>query len=189
MVVYKITNTINNKIYIGLTTQSVERRWIQHKCYAKKNVNTPLYNALRMYGFDAFTIEVLYTGESLEDIQGMEQKLILQLGSQVKLGKGYNVSYGGESGKMPLDIIEIVRKKCTGKKRTLEQKLAIGTGRMGKGLYNDAARKHPKEKVMQAITLLNDGLTQCRIAEITGLSQSYISNLNTQRRGKALIGA
>ena len=30
MIIYKITNKINNKVYIGLTTQTVEKRWEQH---------------------------------------------------------------------------------------------------------------------------------------------------------------
>ena len=188
MVVYQITNKNNGKVYIGLTTQSLNRRWAQHKCYAKRNVITPLYNAMRFYGVESFYIEEIYKGILLEDIQLMEQRLIIQLESQVKLGKGYNVTYGGESGKMPADIVELVRQKRIGQKRTAEQKMAIGLGRKGKGLCNDAARKYPKETVIYAINLLTKGLTQCKIAEITGLTQSYISNLNTQRRGKALLG-
>ena len=51
--IYKIINKINNKIYIGKTTQSIEDRFNQHKNKSKK-LNTHLYNAMRTYGISNF---------------------------------------------------------------------------------------------------------------------------------------
>lgn len=40
MIIYKITNKINNKIYIGLTTCSLEYRWSRHVTESKNINNT-----------------------------------------------------------------------------------------------------------------------------------------------------
>jgi hypothetical protein len=59
-IIYKITNTINNKIYIGQTTRTLNARWRQHKSRAKDAQYTEyLYNAMRKYGIDNFVIEKL----------------------------------------------------------------------------------------------------------------------------------
>ena len=60
--IYKITNTINNKIYIGQTVQSLNMRWNKNTYDAKvncDNLHRPLYNAFRKYGMDNFKIELI----------------------------------------------------------------------------------------------------------------------------------
>ena len=60
-IIYKITNNDNGKIYIGQTTNSFEERMRQHKDQANNLNNTnPLYCAIRKYGWDNFTKEILY---------------------------------------------------------------------------------------------------------------------------------
>ena len=41
--IYKITNLINNKMYIGLTTEPISVRWSGHKSYMKTDNNIYLY--------------------------------------------------------------------------------------------------------------------------------------------------
>lgn len=56
--IYKISNTINNKLYIGMTRYNIEHRWKEHKSsYQYKN--THLYSAMRKYGVDNFNIEII----------------------------------------------------------------------------------------------------------------------------------
>ena len=45
--VYKIINKVNNKYYIGMTKQSLEKRFSQHKQNAKTGKSSYLYNAIR----------------------------------------------------------------------------------------------------------------------------------------------
>lgn len=58
--IYKITNDVNGKVYIGKTLNTVESRWKEH-CHDKdrRNMeNRPLYRAMNKYGLEHFSIEI-----------------------------------------------------------------------------------------------------------------------------------
>lgn len=56
---YKITNIITNKSYIGWTGKTVEGRWATHKTDALKNKdNRKFYNSIRKYGIDCWTVNL-----------------------------------------------------------------------------------------------------------------------------------
>ena len=57
--IYKITNKINDKIYVGKTLDTIENRWREHKndYQKRRNEKRPLYSAMRKYGIDNFFIE------------------------------------------------------------------------------------------------------------------------------------
>ena len=73
MYIYKITNTQNNKIYIGQTIRSVEERWKRHKNDALNNIlDTHFARAIRYYGPDAFTIEIIDTAKNQRELTAKE---------------------------------------------------------------------------------------------------------------------
>lgn len=59
--IYKITNTINNKLYIGKTINTIEKRFAEHIKQSKipQAKKRPLYNAINKYGIENFTIEIV----------------------------------------------------------------------------------------------------------------------------------
>ena len=59
MIIYKITNNINNKVYIGQTTRDLKIRWYQH-CYKTKakNICNRIYNAIQKHGKENFEIKL-----------------------------------------------------------------------------------------------------------------------------------
>lgn len=89
--VYKITNLINNKCYIGSSIR-VEKRWEQEKNNAF-NSNAPSYNyplsqAFRKYGLENFKFEILKNNfNNVEEMQQYEHDMILQFNA---LNYGYN---------------------------------------------------------------------------------------------------
>jgi len=86
-IIYKITNQLTNKSYIGWTSQSFDARWHQHKKLAQKNQdNRPFYNAIRKYGIDCWTQEIL---EEVNDKNLAKQKIGL-LKMIKMLGKWYH---------------------------------------------------------------------------------------------------
>lgn len=93
MLIYRITNTVNSKSYVGLTSRSVRQRWTEHQRATRKGSNLPLHNAFRKYGPDSFTIEVIEKCDSLELLREREQHWIRELGT---FGGGYNATAGGD---------------------------------------------------------------------------------------------
>jgi group I intron endonuclease len=96
--IYKITNTKNNKCYIGVTTKkSPTERWIAHKSTIKRGVGCPLLmKAFNKYGEDAFKFEVIIICFD-EDVFKFEEEYIKKYNSLSP--NGYNVAEGGKSGK------------------------------------------------------------------------------------------
>lgn len=99
MYVYKIINTVNDRVYIGLTTGPLKVRWRQHLNAAKKDVGKPLYRAMRKHGIDKFSIHVIYTTDCVEDLRAAEIRLIPEFKAHVNDG-GYNLTdHGFEHGR------------------------------------------------------------------------------------------
>jgi len=93
--IYKITDTINNKVYIGQTIH-VERRWQAHRSYAKNPERTGQYihRAMATYGIDNFNYEVIACAKIQLDADEAEAQIINQFNSQSK-EFGYNIKPGG----------------------------------------------------------------------------------------------
>jgi group I intron endonuclease len=65
--IYKITNNINEKSYIGQTTRKLFERKGEHKYAYKKDVSMAIYHAFKKYGFDNFTFGVVEDNISKEN--------------------------------------------------------------------------------------------------------------------------
>ena len=85
---YKIVNTVNHKIYIGVTKHP-SRRWSGH--IHKSSKCPKLRNAIKKYGKDKFSMQILCIGEK-EYILDLEEKLIKSYNS---VEDGYNIHRGG----------------------------------------------------------------------------------------------
>ncbi len=91
--IYKILNDVNDKVYIGLTKQSLSLRFSHHKSDAIKRPRCYFHNAIRKHGPDKFHIHLLDKCKTLEEAQELEKKYIKEFES---FGKGYNSTEGGE---------------------------------------------------------------------------------------------
>lgn len=104
--IYKITNKINGKVYIGKTMRTVEERWKEYcKDSERKRCNKrPLYNAMNKYGVENFTIEKIE--ECLVDEACDREIYWIQYYSSYH--DGYNATLGGE-GKLCIDYDLVVK--------------------------------------------------------------------------------
>lgn len=84
----------SGKVYIGITKRKPEYRWNKGKGYRKDQLL--FYRAIKKYGWDNFTHEILYTGLSEKDAKNIEISLIRQYKS---LGMSYNITDGGDGGR------------------------------------------------------------------------------------------
>lgn len=93
---YRITNLLNNKVYIG-QSDNANRRWSYHRNQALKDEPAQYINrAMKKYGVDNFVFEVIATCHTQEDANEIEVLLIQQYDSRNK-EKGYNIKPGGEA--------------------------------------------------------------------------------------------
>jgi group I intron endonuclease len=92
--VYKITNNVNGKSYIGYTSYTIFERFEQHKKDALKICdNRKFYNAINKYGVDAWNIELLESVDSAEFAKQKEIELIEKFDTY---NNGYNSTKGGD---------------------------------------------------------------------------------------------
>jgi len=116
LLVYKATNKIDGKSYVGQTTFTLASRKSGHKTKALKlNKPSPFYRAIREYGWDNFTWEIVGECKTQEELDMLEAQTIKELGD-----KCYNSSTGGRSNYQISEAHkEIVRKNMTGKKNPM----------------------------------------------------------------------
>jgi len=93
--IYKATNICNGKVYIGYTKHGLARS-IGH-IYAKKT-NNPFHNAIRKYGKENFSWEIIYQSKDQEHtLNAMEPYFIKEYNSFIDFenSNGYNATLGG----------------------------------------------------------------------------------------------
>lgn len=115
--IYKISNDVNEKIYIGKTSRSISLRWGEHKKNAKTNkLDFPLYRAMRKYGIEHFSIEVI---EKCND-EEIDDKEIYWIAYYQSYEKGYNCTKGGEGSLKDYKFItEIIQRYQAGERLDL----------------------------------------------------------------------
>ena len=103
--IYKITNDINDKVYIGKTENSLERRFAEHckDSQKREEEKRPLYNAMRKYGVEHFSIHLIEEC----DIDASSLREQYWIGYYKSYTNGYNATLGGD-GKPYIDRQEIV---------------------------------------------------------------------------------
>lgn len=113
--IYKSTNTINGKFYIGRCHGPIKEREYKHWWYAtNKNANTPFSNALRKYGRECFQWEVLE--ECTKDNVGDREIYYI-----IELNPQYNATLGGDGGRYGVPCPEHV-KEATRQSRIVKVK-------------------------------------------------------------------
>ena len=100
MIIYRITNKINGKIYIGQTIKTLEHRKQQHIKCSKNKEDRHLYNAMNKYGIDNFIFEEIDYTNDLDELNYLETKYIIEYDS---VRNGYNMGYGGDNNVMFTD--------------------------------------------------------------------------------------
>ena len=103
MIIYKVTNKVNGKIYIGQTVRTLEQRKWQHLDAAKHGCKTHFYNAIRKYGEDNFVFEVIDEASSIQELNALERYYIAKFNC---IKEGYNMVDGGNNNVMFLDKVK-----------------------------------------------------------------------------------
>lgn len=114
MLIYKATNPLTNKSYIGQTVKTLSQRAAEHKHKAlcENDTSNKFHNAIRKYGYDIFEWSILEESETWDyDTLDEREKYYIELYDSVN--NGYNTLYGGQ-GKSRIDGV-IMAELCGSK--------------------------------------------------------------------------
>lgn len=105
MIIYMVTNLINNKKYIGLTTNTFNIRYgapgvgsermFKYYSYKGNSMNEHLFNSMKKYGIENFKVEIIDCAEDDEELKEKE-KFWISFYNACDDRYGYNVSEGGD---------------------------------------------------------------------------------------------
>lgn len=108
-VIYKITNKINGKLYVGQTVQGARVRFLRHLLDARNGVDTVLCRAIRKYGEKNFNYQVIDVAYNYEELNQKEEFWITSLNTYVNFenSNGYNMKIGWQA--MPYELNHAVK--------------------------------------------------------------------------------
>ena len=147
--VYKITNLINNKVYIGSTTSSFKERFRQHRKYLRGNYHhsNKLQNAWNKYGSENFIFEVVEVTDK----------------STARTREGYWIQYF-DSFKNGYNVTLSVNGGVLGTKLTLEHKQRISKANIGnKNRLNLLHDQQTKESISMSVIRFNSSNSEAAL--------------------------
>lgn len=107
MFIYKFTHLESNRSYIGQTIQDPNRRKLEHIHQSRKSPKSyHFHNALKKYGIDAFSFEVITESTSIEELNKLEEEFIKKFDS---IDNGFNIRQGGNNKRHNPESIERMR--------------------------------------------------------------------------------
>lgn len=192
--IYKVTNLINNKVYIGQTIQDVKARWYRHcgkSGISQVELNTHFKRAILKYGKENFKVETIEDCDS--SLLNEKEKYYISYFDSYS--NGYNSTLGGSDGYKPyktneeenkqivqlyevgFSLREIAREynidKTTVKGILVRQNVVLRESRTYKLSSID------RENIIKD---LEKGLTRKDIIQKYNISKSYLSQLITGNR-------
>jgi group I intron endonuclease len=131
-IVYKVTSP-NGKVYIGLTSKTLEQRKKDHINMSKKRLKSYFYNALKKYNEQLVWEELIFCNS--REIASELEKFFIKQYQSYDPNKGYNGTFGGDN---KVILTEEVKQKISntlkGRKHSLERIQNIKNSKLGKPL-------------------------------------------------------
>jgi hypothetical protein len=160
---------------VGQTQGAVSDRWHQHVYWANRDFyHIPLHNAIRKYGEASFLVVELAKASSLEELNELEMKFILQFDS---MRAGYNCNAGGDGCRVPSSE---TRKKMSDSAKNRDRSHIVGPWR-GKTFSNEhreaisaglTGKKHTEER---RHATFNARKTHCKHGHEFTVENTYVT--------------
>lgn len=199
--IYILKNKINNKVYIGQTIKSLQRRLVVHRAAGNtKNPKTKIARAIKKYGKENFFIELINSSYTQEEADKLECFYIEKFNS---IKYGYNISPGGEAkrnvtaetrkrlakgmkGKFhSKETIQLmsesnsgIKNPFYGKNHTYEVKNILSKHRRGEG---SPTAKLTEKDIIVIRELLSQNVKQKEIAKMFNIHNSQISRIKNNK--------
>lgn len=188
--IYEVVNTANGKVYIGQTVNDIQVRFKQHVKDAERGCKFKLHNAIRKYGSEAFTIELLTTADNQDELNRLEQTYIDGLGGMTS--RGYNLRSGGSNGKHSEESKRKMSEIAKGKVKSPDHVEKIAAAKRGQSSWNKGKTFSDESKAKMSASMKgrvsyrkrpvidSDGVIYCSVtsaAGFLGLTQTTVHKL------------
>lgn len=203
--IYKATNTKSGKGYVGFTGQGLEKRKAKHFRDSRTS-RFCFQRAIQKHGFESFTWEILCGFQDEEEAKIAETQMIRR--HQTLMPSGYNMTEGGEGGRLCQATIRKLRQSRLGKKHTEKTRRKISEA--NKGNKRTLGYRHTKEsrqkigESKRGESNPNSKLTELQVLEIYqrawageekqsvlakefGINQSLVSHIKYRQAWKYLL--
>lgn len=193
--IYRITNDLNNKIYIGVTNNP-QQRWYEHR-YVTPLCRSLIHEAIVKYGEEHFNFQIIEEYENRSTVLTREKELISLLNCQAP--NGYNIHEGGGAppiqNKVNIEQVKLIVEDLTNNVLTKEEiinkynitKSILSNINLGKAWRDDKltyplrANEHEllvvrANKIKQLLKTTNK--TQKEIGEEFNISRTEVCHIN-----------
>ena len=159
--IYKITNKLNGKIYIGKTYLTIEKRFREHCSDSQREgfEKRPLYAAMRKYGIDNFQIETI---EQTEEPEMREKYWIEYYGS---FKNGYNATTGGDG--RPYVDVDLIKSTYAKLQNATETAKVLG-------ICKDTVLTHLKDQGVPIVSSEDIARKRGKITNMYDLSGNFL---------------
>lgn len=169
--IYCLTNTVNNKKYIGVTSQNPHARWQNGKHYSRHKT---IYADILLYGWESFDKEILYTDLTETEAKEKEAQLIKELDL---MRVGYNRRRGGHIPKLSEDSKEKLSIKNKGENNPFYNKK-----------HTEQAKKLMSEsRPKKSVRCIDDGVIYKSTREAERITGAYHGDISKCCKGKLNI--
>lgn len=197
--IYVIKNKINNKVYIGATTQNIKSRFMQHTKMSTINKrNYKIQCAVREFGKENFYCELL----EIVDDEKMYEKERYYIKKYDSFNNGYNSTLGGKGGKIFTDketieeIMSMYNDKKIGSVK-IAQEFGVNYKTIVRllnenGIDTEKWKEKSNKKLNsikeELIKMYNEGYTYKELADYYNVNPKtigrYLTKLNAKNKGK-----
>lgn len=158
--IYSIKNSSNNKLYVGLTIQTLEKRFASHKGTAFRG-DTLLHRAMLKYGIDNFSIDLI---EEVADGQLSEREKFWIAKLDTLKPNGYNINPGGAG---------VLR-------HSIETKQKISNTLKGRNLLSSESRARARVKMLgRTVSEETRAKLSIKASERTGNKNPFFGKTHT----------
>ena len=178
--IYKITNTVNNKVYIGQTVKTVQKRFTQHK----NNSNKPyfaqivLYKAFNKYGIENFSCETIEEVPN-NQLNDREKYWIEYYNSYFE---GYNSTLGGKATQLyNWDIEDIIdRYHILKSARAVAREIGCDHNTIDNILNSNGIKRYTAAQQISRPVIIEKDNNKYRFETTTDAAQWFINNKITK---------
>ena len=178
--IYKITNKINNKIYIGFTSKNPSIRLTEH-ISAAKSPKTYLQKAIKKYGRENFIIEEIDKSHDYNYCLNVLEPYYIKLYHAQDSNIGYNIANGGNQGSNYNNTKNYKWTKEQKEKLSIMRKLNPQTVSMEtrQKISNSNKGKHPTEETRQKLSLSHKGqIPWNKGLKTSSFNENYIQKID-----------